>query len=185
MTESTIVLSWSKSADTAKGSGPKRESPSGRKGRKACKTFLKGKCANPSCDYWHPPVCRATNVYSDALRLMDSPVKRRRKGVERISCLTEGVCTIGLCVPRLPSEKVYPAGSWKIGIEAHRQVLEGHDASRKHSGKQGSIAGNHSKLRTSGANSMGSKSRGENARRNPKTGAVRPQRRLGTGKVCL
>ena len=30
-------------------------------------------------------------------------------------------------------------GSWKIWIESHRQVLQGHDASRKNSGNKGSI----------------------------------------------
>ena len=33
------------------------QSPSGLKGRRPCKDFLKGKCAEPSCDLWHPPVC--------------------------------------------------------------------------------------------------------------------------------
>ena len=38
----------------------------------------------------------ATNVCLDTLRLMGSPEKSRRKVVERISCLTEGVYTIWL-----------------------------------------------------------------------------------------
>ena len=72
--------------------------------------------------------------------------------------------------------------SW---IESYSQVLEGDDASRNKEGKEGSIAGNHSKVRTPGPKSMGSQIRGKNARRNPKTGAVRPQRRLGTDKGYL
>ena len=35
------------------------------------------------------------------------PVKSPRKVVERISCPIGGVCTTGLCVSRLPSEKVF------------------------------------------------------------------------------
>ena len=41
-----------------KGFGLRGEIPSGRKGQTACKKHLKGKCTNPSCDYWHPPVCQ-------------------------------------------------------------------------------------------------------------------------------
>ena len=67
----------------------------------------------------------------------------------------------------------------------HSQVLEGHEAPRKNLGKERSIEENHSKMRTSGAKTTGSQIRGKNARRNPKTGAVRSQRRLGTGKGCL
>ena len=68
-------------------------------------------------------------------------------------------CSIGLCVAWLPSEKVNSAGKWKVGIESHSQVLEDHDASRKKLGKEESIAGNHSKLRTSGTSSVGSQNR--------------------------
>ena len=63
------------------------KSSSGRKGRKACKKIIKGQCANPSCDLWHPPVCQnyslyrgansATDVYLDTLKLMGSPARSR------------------------------------------------------------------------------------------------------------
>ena len=43
--------------------------------------------------------------------------------------------SIGMCVPWQPSEEVYSAGKWKIGINLHSQVLEDHDASRKKSGR--------------------------------------------------
>ena len=46
----------------SKGIGPRGESPSGRKGQKACKSYLKGTCTNPSCNYWHPPVCQNYNI---------------------------------------------------------------------------------------------------------------------------
>ena len=45
---------------------------------------------------------------------------------KRISCNVEGVYTIGLCISRFLSEKVYPTWTWKIGIETHRQILWGH-----------------------------------------------------------
>ena len=37
----------------SKGSGRRRESPSGKGGRIA----FRRKCTNPSCSYWRPPVC--------------------------------------------------------------------------------------------------------------------------------
>ena len=52
-------------------------------------------------------------------------------------------------------------------------------------GKQGSIAGSHAKMCASGANSVCSEIRGKNARGDPKTVAMRPQRRMGLGKGCL
>ena len=45
----------------------------------------------------------------------------------------------------------------KIGIKLHSPIFQNRDASRKNSGEDGSIAGNHSKMRTSGASSVGSK----------------------------
>ena len=74
-------------------------------------------CKNPSCKCWHPPVCQnyksetgcnlEERVSSDMLRLRKSPVRSPRRWCERISCIIEGVNTIGLCISRLPSEKVY------------------------------------------------------------------------------
>ena len=76
----------------SKGIGHKGESPSGRRGQKACTNFFKGSCPNSSCYYRHPPVCQnyslyrddilATHVCLDTLRLMGNPVKSRRKVVE-------------------------------------------------------------------------------------------------------
>ena len=40
-----------------KSGSPRGASPSGLKGRRPCKDFLKGKCSEPTCDLWHPPVC--------------------------------------------------------------------------------------------------------------------------------
>ena len=100
----------------SKGSGLRGDSFSGKKGRKAGHKFPQRKV------WWIrrlilgilpyvkiPSLNRdantATNVCSDVLRLMGGRVKSRRKVVERISCHTKGVCTIGLCVSRLLSEK--------------------------------------------------------------------------------
>ena len=54
---------------------------------------------------------------------MGSQKKSRRKVVWRISCITEGVYTIRLRVPRYrATEEVYSAESLKIGIESHSQI---------------------------------------------------------------
>ena len=37
-----------------------------------CKDSLRGKCTNPSCNLWHPPVCY------NYMRLMGSPAKKRK-----------------------------------------------------------------------------------------------------------
>ena len=74
-------------------------------------------CNNPSCIYWHPPVCQtsslrldvnsATSAVFDTLRQMRSPAKVKERCCERISCFIEGVYTIRLCVSRFPSEQIY------------------------------------------------------------------------------
>ena len=141
----------------SKGVGTRRESRSGKKGQKACRSVLKGKCTNLSCDNWHPPYVKitylnrdansATNVCFDTLRPMGSQVKSRREVVGRISCLGDGDQTIGLRVPRCrATEEVYSTTERKIGIKLHRHTLQGHVAPLKKSGKTGSIARSYSKV---------------------------------------
>ena len=57
----------------------------------------------------------ATNVDSGMLRLMCSPAKSRRKGVERFSSLVEGACTSVLCISRFLSEKSVLRENRKLG----------------------------------------------------------------------
>ena len=92
-----------------------------------------------------------TNVDSDTLRLMGSRAKSRRKVVERISCLTKGVCTIGLWSQDYHPRKPF-LRKGKIGIKSHCQILQGHVAPHQNSGK--SIARSYSKVRTSRAQSV-------------------------------
>ena len=68
--KSANVLPCSDTADTndgripSKGKSSSGSSPSGRKNLKVCRHYIKGSCTNPSCDYWHPPVCQ--NYKSDS-----------------------------------------------------------------------------------------------------------------------
>ena len=82
---------------------------------------------------------------------MDSPVKKSKKNwCKRISCIIEGVYTIGLCVPRdRPSEKVFSADKWKIGIKSRRHILQGHMAPHKNTRKKGPSHGVMEKMWTS------------------------------------
>ena len=76
-----------------------------------------------------------------------------------------------------PQRKSMLREDGKLGSNYTSQVLKDHDASRKNSGKEGSI--------TSGASPVGSNIRGKNARRNPQTKTVRLRSGLELGYGCL
>ena len=62
--------------------------------------------------------------------------KVKEEWCERISCDSEGVFTIGLCVSRSPSDNIYSTENRKIGIESRRQILQRHMAPYTYSGKE-------------------------------------------------
>ena len=82
---------------------------------------------NPSWKFWHPPVCQN---YKCEKRMciwqhMSVPTcwdrrkaqqKIKERWCKRISCDIEGDCTIGVCVSRFLSEKVYSTWNWSFGI---------------------------------------------------------------------
>ena len=47
-------------------SGHRGESPSRTRGKNLCRDFLKGKCTNSSCSYWHLPCVSITSLKQDA-----------------------------------------------------------------------------------------------------------------------
>ena len=137
-----------------------------------------------------PPVClncmsESECKYGDYCQFRhtetgEQPRKKSRKsGGKRISgpvfFFKKKNYSVWLCIPRLPSDCPQKDSIlrkiWKIGIESHRQVLH-----VKIRGKKGPIAGNCSKCEFL--------SNIKNARRNPQTGAMRPQRSLGPGTGC-
>ena len=109
---------------------------------------------NPSCKFWHPPMCRkdtfqnicSKNTISDMLRQNESQTRRQTKVVRRTSCYIEGVFTIGLYISKFLSEKIYSTWICKIGIETHRQILQRHLEPNENSGKKGSIARSYPKV---------------------------------------
>ena len=106
------------------------------------------KCTNPSCNFWHPPVCLnyksesgCTFVEKCRFRHVEAdghPSKKSKKsGVE-----------VQLSYKRSlhKSEKFHSTERRKIGIQSHRQILQGHVAPHENSRKKGSIARRHSKV---------------------------------------
>ena len=75
-------------------------------------------CKNPSCVFWHPPVCEtvslrldahlATNAIFDMLRQMRRPARSQRKVVrkDQLLCWRRSLYN-GLCVSRFLSEEIY------------------------------------------------------------------------------
>ena len=81
-----------------------------------------------SCRFWHPPACHycksetgCKNGEKCRFRHVEAEEKPSKKvkeiWCETISCLVEGVYTIGLCVSRFLSETIYSTERVKIGIK--------------------------------------------------------------------
>ena len=95
-------------------------------------------CTNPLCDYGHPPVCQnyrsetqdanvAHIVIFDMLMRRRTPSKKSKKG-SVIGSVIEGDNSIGLCVSRFISEKIYSKERGTSGIKTRSQILQGHVA---------------------------------------------------------
>ena len=52
--------------------------------------------------------------------------KVEEKWWKMISCITERVISIGWCIPRFLSEKIFSTWTWKIGNKTRRQILRKH-----------------------------------------------------------
>ena len=97
---------------------------------------------NPSCKFWHPLVCQnyksetgCINGKKCYFRHVEAEGKAQQevkeRWCERIGCLVEGVCTIGLCVSRFSSENICSTERRKIRIKSRRQILQEHVAPKK------------------------------------------------------
>ena len=104
-------------------------------------------CKNPSYKCWHPPVCQdyksktgcifGRKCFFRHVEADGQPSKKSKKGGAKgsVAFLME-VCTLGLCVSRFLSEKIYSMERWKIGIKTRRQILQGLRAPKKKIGKE-------------------------------------------------
>ena len=135
-----------------KSSNYRGASPRRTWGKIPCRDFLGGKCTNSPCSYWRPPVCLdyknpganlVNNAIFDVLRLKRIPARSRRKVVrkDQLPCFWS-------LHNRVVSQDSYPRKAIRrnIGITTRRQILQGHVAPNKNSGKKGSIARNYSKV---------------------------------------
>ena len=156
-----------------------------KKRLKTCKkNSSREKCTEPSCDLWHPPVClnyksESGCKYGDCCQFRLNEVDSQQRKKSKTSGGTESVALNifnSVVYPKIALRKSLFFGRL---IESHRQVLQEHMAPRKKSGKEGLKNANLKSEFRALQNSR------KDARRNPQTGAMRPQRSLGPGKGCL
>ena len=125
-----------------------------------------------------------TVVISDTLRLVDGLVKGQRKVADKEQWPCWKRIFKWYVCPR-----TIPRGSLFCGtmIDWDRFTQSRSRRPRCATWKfgKGSIAGSHSKMRTSGASSVGSKIQGKNAKWNPQARAVRPRSTLELGNGFL
>ena len=100
---------------------PRVVGPSGLKGKRPCEKFHGGTCTEPSCDFWHPPVC-LNYLFESGCKCGDKckfphteaggqPSKKSKKvGAKGSVAVLERKYSNSLCVPRQSSEKVYSIG---------------------------------------------------------------------------
>ena len=144
----------------SKGDALRRSSPSRKKCQTPCKIYLEEDCTNPSCDYWHLPVCQkykrkswdansATSVSSGTLRLTVSPGKSRRQVVGKDLLLFQDFKAFGLRIAGHRAAEIqvdFTEEHEIFGIRSHRSILKSHVAPHKISGKEGSTARSYSQL---------------------------------------
>ena len=64
-------------------------------------------CKNPSCKFWHRPVRQKYKTEKGCASLATNAISEMSRQKERLSCDIEEVFTIGLCISRFLSEKIY------------------------------------------------------------------------------
>ena len=142
----------------SKSSGRREECTRGRIPRQH---VLRGKCTNPSCNFWHPPVClnyksESGCKHGDKCRLRHTEVdgqpskKSKKSGVKGFSGFIEGVSIHLGCVAQDSYPRKYilrEAGNLRSNHTV--KFSKGTWHHMKKSGKKGSIARRHSEVITS------------------------------------
>ena len=144
---------------------------------------LKGESLTGLCDFWHPSVhldhkSESGCKYGDKCKFLNTEAgeqpskKLKERWRKRNGGFVERDSSIWLCLMKAFRERrcCGKIENWDQITQSSSPNL---DASRKISGKEWSIARNHSKVRISGAKSMGSQSRGKNLK-------TKSQNRSGT-----
>ena len=140
---------------------PRGWSPSGLKGRKPCQDFLWESSQNLRCHFWHTEVWWAVG----------------RKESKKSGGRDQREYSIVLFVPSEPSESLL-RWNGRLGPKYTVKISKAPMRHAENLEHKSPLKGNHSRKRFSGANSVGSKIFGNNARWSPKSSVVRPQ--LGT-----
>ena len=107
------------------------------------------KCYYQSCNYWHPPVCQdyksetgcmyGNKCFFRHVEAEEKPSKKSKKGGAKGSvALLRSLYNWVVCLKILNRETL-STERWKIGIKSRRQILQGHVAPKKNSGKKGSL----------------------------------------------
>ena len=125
-----IAQSQTDERKPSKGFGPRGESVSGRKGRKPCKKIIKWKCTDPSCDYWHPPVCQnymsetgciyGDDCYFRHFEAEEKPSKKSKKGGAKgaVALLKESTQLGCVAQDSHPRKGLFYVR--KVGMKSHR-----------------------------------------------------------------
>ena len=108
-------------------------------------------CTNPSCNYWHPPVCegyfseagcrKSRNCYFRHVELEEKPNKKSKKGGAKGSVRKDQ-----LRIPRSSSEEVYFKERRTKRNQSQDSILTLHLAQHKNAGKKGSVVRYHSEV---------------------------------------
>ena len=107
------------------------------------------KCYYPSCNYWHPPVCQdyksetgctyGNKCFFRHVEAEEKPSNKSKKGGAKGSvALLRSLYKWVVCLKSLIRETLSTERR-KIGIKSRRQILQGHVAPKKNSGKKGSL----------------------------------------------
>ena len=146
-----LILSCSRTADekrwetSSKGRSLRGRSPFGKRYRRPWKRYISGKCSNPSCDSWHPPVCqnhknRIGRTFGEQCPFMDSeddsqPNKRPKKEWWKSKNSTQAGCVCQDLEPA-KSNSIFTEGHKIIGTKMQRASLKGCITPRQKFGKE-------------------------------------------------
>ena len=180
----------------SQGFGPRGESPSGRKGEKACKVTSKEIAQMASCDHRHPPVCQNYKSesgckFSDTCLFSHTeadgqPSKKSKKSGGKGSVALLKECKQLGCVSQdtEPSMTSTPRKGGKLGPNRAVTFSKGtwHHKKRE---RKGPWQGDIQKCEPQERNACAPKFGGQDTSGNFATRTMRPQRSMGFGEKCL
>ena len=109
----------------SKESGNKEESSSVKRSKSPCRFRI---CKNPSCKFWHPPVCQKYKSKKDANMATNaiSDMMRQKEGAKGLVAILKESTQMGCVSQDSHPRKSTPRAKRKIGIKTRRQILHRH-----------------------------------------------------------